>query len=280
MDHLNYCRQMRKQFSDALHTTALSGVERSDLHYLVGWCDSAKKFLLPPGGVLLFDPELRAINEAEQIHLPFDFIALEYSVPDVYPSKRVVFARDEGGFIFGDCMAWMDDRKSWSHTGYFSMPKTGYLDRTIRNLDGGPAVLMSSHQYDMKEFREREPLVLLHFLNALACSNVRIERSEPKNAGKKIKAALPFDTYHVLTIDVGRQQKSGGGTADGSNRHPREHLRRGHIRRLEDGRRIWVNATVVAAGRGVAKIEKDYMMKNSTMARPAMPQAQRCGAAA
>jgi hypothetical protein len=96
-------------------------------------------------------------------------------------------------------------------------------------------------------------------LNALACSNVHIERSEPKKSSKKIKSALPFDTYHILTIDV--PGNSGGGMATGSHRSPREHLRRGHIRRLGDGRRIWVNATVVAAGRGAGVVTKDYAIR-------------------
>lgn len=43
---------------------------------------------------------------------------------------------------------------------------------------------------------------------------------------------------------------------------PREHLRRGHIRRLEDGRKFWINAAVVAAGNG-GKIHKDYGIRRA-----------------
>ena len=71
--------------------------------------------------------------------------------------------------------------------------------------------------------------------------------------------ALPFDDYHVLTINVGGQGQREG-AANGSHRSPREHLRRGHIRRLQDGRKLWVNATVVNPGVG-AKVMKDYRME-------------------
>ena len=100
---------------------------------------------------------------------------------------------------------------------------------------------------------------IISLCNALACSNVHIERSEPKKAGKKIKAALPFDAYHILTIDATGAAGERVGRA-GEHRSPREHLRRGHIRRLADGRRIWINATVVAAGRGAGVVSKDYRL--------------------
>jgi hypothetical protein len=35
-----------------------------------------------------------------------------------------------------------------------------------------------------------------------------------------------------------------------THRSPREHLRRGHIRIYQSGRRIWVNSTLVNAGVG------------------------------
>ena len=117
-----------------------------------------------------------------------------------------------------------------------------------------------SRALDGNEFRHRELLVPLHFLNALSCANVHVERDLPKKAGKKINSALPFDTYHVLTIDV-PGHAGAVGSPTGGHRSPREHLRRGHIRRLEGGRRIWVNATVVAAGRGAGVVTKDYALR-------------------
>jgi len=96
----------------------------------------------------------------------------------------------------------------------------------------------------------------------LSCRNVHTEKSLPKktsvamNAGKK--NAVPFDAYHYLVIDTAKKSESSG--VGGSHASPREHLRRGHIRRLADGRRIWVNATVVSVGNG-GVVEKDYVMR-------------------
>lgn len=98
--------------------------------------------------------------------------------------------------------------------------------------------------------------VLLGFLNAISCSNVEILRSDPPKIKAKLRKALPFDSYHLLTIDV-RSQAGGEASIGGSHRSPREHLRRGHIRRYESGLRVWVNATVVNPGVG-GKVHKDY----------------------
>lgn len=82
---------------------------------------------------------------------------------------------------------------------------------------------------------------------ALACSNVTTEKREPhaklnKSRGKSGKRSL-FD-YHVLTIPGA----TGSSQSDASGRQVRSHLRRGHIRRIQSGRIIWINATLVKGG--------------------------------
>lgn len=266
MDHLNYCRAVKKEFETRLRGGGLKTLpfleERT--RHMLDLIQASHKFCLPPGGVFLMDPELRALDDSEPLRLPYDFVALEYAVPGIYPSRRIVILRSIAGYIEGDCIAYFDNNGGWMPDSSFSIPTTNYLDRSQKNIDGGPAVLASATPDD-ETFRHRELLVPLHFLNALSCSNVHVAKSEPKKAGKKVKAALPFDTYHVLTIDVpGRAGERGGPT--GPHRAPREHLRRGHIRRLADGRRIWVNATVVAAGRGAGVVKKDYALRSERTA--------------
>lgn len=224
---------------------------------------SSQKFILPRGGFLLEDESLRAIDEAMELRLPFPTIALEYQA-NRDGCAEVLFAFDHGDRIEAFVCLRLDG--VWhDFESNFWMPKHGYMDRSVGGYLGYPG-LVSFDRYDGADHRLAVEdnfawqRVLLSFLNALACSNVRIQRSEPRKAGK-VKAALPFDAYHLLAIDA----PGGGaaGAATGGHRSPREHLRRGHIRRLADGRRIWVNATVVAAGRGAGAVTKAYVVRDA-----------------
>jgi hypothetical protein len=72
------------------------------------------------------------------------------------------------------------------------------------------------------------------------------------NKGAAKRGALPFDEYRVLVVNApgkeGAAQEHSAGAM--THRSPREHLRRGHIRIYQSGRRIWVNSTLVNAGVG------------------------------
>lgn len=110
--------------------------------------------------------------------------------------------------------------------------------------------------YDMND----ECNAVLELIEALSCCNVSHEampvRKVNKSAAKR--GALPFDEYRVLTVRSSIAGKDGIPTVlPFDRRSPREHLRRGHVRNLQDSRRIWVNATVVNANAG-ARITKDY----------------------
>lgn len=284
MNHLNYCRQL------ALHCRATLELElpsldsdrRAILENVIDLHASSTKFLLPKGGRLFDDMHFRALDEYESLRLPYPCIALEYQAisgpgTPIYSDdqgpvfqddsaliapKRVVFAREFGDVIIVTAAFWAKEDHSWRVLPECALPKTGYLDRT-KELRGRTSIAaIFNCQMDMRTDYSDELGALLCFLNVLQCSNVHVERNEPKKAGKKIKAALPFDTYHILTI--GSPGNAAGGYATGGHRSPREHLRRGHIRRLADGRRIWVNATVVAAGRAAGVVTKDYAVRCAT----------------
>lgn len=95
---------------------------------------------------------------------------------------------------------------------------------------------------------------VLELIEALSCSNVRHEalpvRKLNKSASKR--GALPFDEYRVLTVRSpgGDEEQAAARAAAALHRSPREHLRRGHIRIYESGKRIWINPTLVNAGVG------------------------------
>lgn len=261
-EHLNYSRQLMKQFKTLASVPNIQTEERATIEHVIDLCRASEKYMLPENGELLPDTELRALNESEPIRLPHKFVSLEFQANLVDATggstfaRRVIFCREDDDGIYIKPAGWIQANGFWIVKTDQFIPRTNYLDRT------NPKAIKF-----ISDFQSREDIrvgsqairVVLGFLNALQCSNVRTQKSHPKNFGKKIKAALPFDTYHVLTIDVPRSGCNGAAT--GGHRSPREHLRRGHIRRIEDGRRLWINATVVAAGKGAGKVSKDYRVR-------------------
>jgi hypothetical protein len=263
MEHLNYCRQIRKQMQDQLRIPSLQGSTRQLLAYALDLCAASQKFILPNSGFLLADIELRALSGDIPLRLPHPVIALEFQHQ---AQKMVVFAverLDEKEIGISVAFGSPVDG-TWALALMAQVPMTGYFGTGLPGQTGLDGLRFFSQFSDaehrgLSQCANESVSCLLSFLNALACSNVAIERSAPKRGNKKVKAALPFDTYHILTIDV--PASSGTGAATGGHRSPREHLRRGHIRRLADGRRIWVNATVVAASRGAGVVTKDYALR-------------------
>lgn len=282
MQHLNYCRQLAKQCKEFLAISGIDGGIKELAVKVIELYTSSTKFLLPVGGRLFDDRQYRALDETVPINLPYPRIALEYQSNEhqrapgepicwqdgapiyeddssIAAPKRVLFAEESGDWIVITIAFWAKSDGDWRLLPQCFIPRTYYLDRTLEVL-GRAAIKvgLANERFPLSDYTD-EVGALLCFLNVLQCSNVNIERSEPRKPGKKVKAALPFDTYHILTID----STSGGvgGAATGGHRSPREHLRRGHIRRLADGRRIWVNAAVVGAGRGAGVVIKDYALR-------------------
>jgi hypothetical protein len=254
---MNYCRQALLQWRSDPAAPAV-------LRPLGELLSMAHKFLLPPGGVLLEDGDLKAVDETLPLRLPFPVIALEYSfgpglgvrVGEQTYDAWITVAQEavEGGVVFWSAARVVDSRV-WSVSEMTSLSAHNYLLRTAEEV-----CLVFEPGQVVDDRAAADARVLLHLQNALACSNVAIERKEPKHAGRAIKSALPFDAYHVLTVGSMRGDAAAS-SAGGGHRSPREHLRRGHIRRLADGRRVFVSATVVAAGRGAGVVSKDYRLK-------------------
>jgi hypothetical protein len=101
---------------------------------------------------------------------------------------------------------------------------------------------------------EAEIRAVLELLEALSCSNVRTAKFRAKNASKRpIKDPYKDHVYNILMVDnipLGASKEVVSQESDHSkeSRHPREHLRRGHIRRLQSGEKVWVQAHIVNPG--------------------------------
>lgn len=133
-----------------------------------------------------------------------------------------------------------------------AFPVLGEPGRKIASDDRDRAYVAA--QLDTKD----EVAAIVQMCAALACSNVSTELHEPTPKQVRTatrRGALPFDSYRILVVDGQPSQATGSG--GGTHASPRTHLRRGHIRCLSSGRRIWVNSTVVNPGAG-GFVHKEY----------------------
>jgi hypothetical protein len=286
IEHLNLSRQLAKQCKDCIAVPSLDPERKALMANVLDLHGASTKFLLPDGGRLLDDGEYKALDESQALRLPYPYIAIEYQSngndrtekepigyidgkpkyeDDSFVSapKRVVFARERDDWIVITVAFWTKHDGLWRVLPECAIPNVNYLDRT-NVVDGRVAIkfAVADQRFPLNDYMD-ELGALLCFLNVLQCTNVHIERSDPKKPNAKVKAALPFDSYHVLTIDSASGSRGGDSSDSASHRSPREHLRRGHIRRLSDGRRIWVNAAIVGAGKIAGVISKDYAIKEA-----------------
>jgi hypothetical protein len=109
-----------------------------------------------------------------------------------------------------------------------------------------------------------EVSALLELSEALSCSNVHHKVIEPINYTvnqRRIRdGKVPMYETRTLWIDVPEGSKDSGDWQGGTHRSPRQHLRRGHIRNLQTGKKVWVNAAVIGAKEN-GVIGKDYAIK-------------------
>ena len=220
---------------------------------------------------------MRALDVSEKIHLPYPVIALEYEAlknnrsrnpdqkaPSQICSRRLVLAYEAEEYIMVRPVFWYDQHRVWVEIPECALPRKDYLTRGVTNPeDGTPSVVYVIAKQDERvstsDYAD-EVEALLHTLNVLQCANVRSEQLPPTKPTEKVKKdALPFDSYHVLTVDLSTRDQNSGESLGGTHRSPREHLRRGHIRRYQSGIKIFVQATVVNAGVG-GHVSKDYRM--------------------
>lgn len=259
MESLNFCRQIKKAYAkSSWRNYTKKEFPKMPLDVLLNALDSAIKFTLPVDGKIIEDPKLKGLNDITELHLPFESIVLEFVLDHVQIKKMVVYAAEFETDLYVNVWAGVDEL--WLPLGLVTIPKTNFM-----RYDADGEVVFNSQRLDVVEDKHKEftkllsgvaSSTLLNFLNALACSNVHTEKLPLRKIGKTL-GALPFDEYHVLTID--RPTGTGNGHAGSSHRSPREHLRRGHIRRLTTGSKIWVNAAVINAGAG-GKIRKQYAL--------------------
>lgn len=98
--------------------------------------------------------------------------------------------------------------------------------------------------------------------SVINCANViTSEIGAPLALNKKRQenGKQPFFSYKVLQLSDERRESAKSG-AGGTHASPRMHLRRGHLRQLED-KVVWVRPAMVNAGTNTGAVLKDYAVQ-------------------
>lgn len=126
--------------------------------------------------------------------------------------------------------------------------------KSIENRFGKEAALRNCLHDISGEIR-----AVLEMAEALSCVNISssVLQKEGNNKAREKHGKVPiYETRELVLVSplnrTQRQESKGG-----SHRSPRQHLRRGHIRKLDDTRRIWVNSCVVGSKEN-GVLEKKY----------------------
>lgn len=223
----------------------------------------AQHFTLPAGG-RLFDDGLRGLDtDLHAIRLPFPVITLWFADG---ARRTLVVAQElqEAGrnTIWVSVTTDTGDGQGWGFYPCTAQPEQRHDDGSIgwqcfdaigSRLDRAPL-----HEAVMAAGRS-----VLELVEALSCNNVAaevVERVDPAvNARRRRQGKLPLYEVHRLVVKVGDVAHAIGAPI-GDRNGPREHLRRGHVRRLPDGRKVWVQACVVGS-RALGRVEKTYAVE-------------------
>ncbi len=267
-------------------------VDAGSLSMIVNSIDEAVHFSLPEKGVL-FQTDLRSISD-QHIRLPFPKVTLEFDLPvDNFGSKCVIVAQevnktelqdyrklniDSDIVILVITIAYNTNFNQWATLPYCYAIPSSWNDSVddgdplsfkpicltmLPNMEKELITQTGNGERLSRAFANYNSGIVLGFIEALSCSNITFEpinKINPLKNEKRVKSGkLPIFETNVLTIKTPLNRKVTNNDTTGLTKNsPREHLRRGHIRRLDENRKIWVNACVVNAGSKNGKIVKSY----------------------
>lgn len=223
-------------------------------------------FVIPDDGEI-FDDELKGL-EGKRIELPYESITVEFYLSGKWshgePGKTIIVATDDGDAIIVFAASAFSGTDIWTPTAYaMRVPKdiniTGKRsDKMTNSRVVCPGLLEEVGDDESHNHIGSFELCLEELIEALSCKNISTANHQEVSAvnGKRIKEGkLPFYETKMLVIDT-HDSSAGKAGKGGSHASPRQHLRRGHIRRLPNGN-IWVNSCVVGnSANGI--IRKQY----------------------
>ena len=263
----NYAAQAANGVLNAISKWGYSHKLKNDIPIIKAITTEMEKsvhFAVPDGGKI-FDDKFNGLI-GSKINMPFDSISIEFFYQmDGKTEKQVIYAKNIGeeihlySYIFVEdtwiltpLMASIDKNEPMRHDTAVKCTILGVLP-VLCNIG-----ISQGEKENLVRDLKCAMAVFLEFIEALSCTNVEAtihQAASPKNAQRIKSHKLPIYETKVLTIKAGSHTKTEG-TRTGTHASPRQHLRRGHIRRLDSGN-IWVNSCVVGAKEN-GVIDKSY----------------------
>lgn len=268
----NFCSKVIDDFSKYKW---VDDIVKNGVNEIVEDIKSSVHFALPDGGKI-FDDDFKGLLDKE-LRLPFPKITLEFHdhIDIVIQAKE--FHKDQ------TLETWFvaeNDSEIWIFvTMMFKSTKTNHwqlFDQSFcipskwdKSFDDGSFNFLTSGLFSHLDLEQDQKTIetfgyhlrsLMEFLEALTCKNVTHQTintvSKAMNDKRIRKGKLPL--YEVKELVINVADKHGNLTVAGAGSYSpkRQHLRRGHIRRLEKGN-IWVNSCIVGSAE-LGVINKTY----------------------
>ena len=273
----NYAAQARRSIlltADNLERSGDRDAAADDIVFMrsvAAIIDESIHFVLPDGGVV-FNDRHKGLDGIE-VRLPFQSITIEYENAH---AKEVVFASELENDILVGCMSCIKD--VWMLSPRVEkLPFDAHIGERPKTLEtrvGAPFMekwITENMSEDERDYYLHLPMdgvvSLEELLEALSCTNVHHSPINKVDAGKNARRVrdgkLPIYETRFLWIDAPGNRSGGAAIGSVDRSGPRQHLRRGHIRRLAGGKRTWVNSCVVGSP-ALGSIEKSYGIRNAT----------------
>lgn len=221
-------------------------------------------------------------------HLPFERVSFEFELAEDIANKSklravVVLAHEE--YIDGNVRAIIlniisqgKDKLMWGKSKYKAIANAqpayiiideNYTSNNQNDVWGifQPDGKTRANSYAIDDSFTEAATIATHTviaaLAALSCSNVKIEKGFPPsvtdNNKRAKKGIVQYTQKNYITFSI-ESEVHGTNPNKGSNTKKATHIRRGHIRRYQSGKKIWVESTVVNGGVGQASPKK-YKVK-------------------
>lgn len=220
------------------------------IHDNVSAIRSAQKFYI--GRADEFVLATKAPVTADDIsRLPYKRMIVEASVTGSDLSWVVIFVAEINETELRLIFAQKSTNGEWVSTAPFTVEIYGETVRTIGHIE----------RSQIEQYKWAFALLMRTCL-AMRCENVRavVPKSYRPTTTRPKGGKQPLFSHKVLVVDTANDEAESDQPFTGTHASPRLHLRRGHIRRLANGKTVWIQPCVVG-DKSKGMITKDYFVK-------------------